>query len=92
VVDNTKPKLTMTKGPKNGAKVKSSVKVQAAASDKNGIAKVQLLINGKVVATDSKAAYKFTINTKKYGKKFTVKLRAYDKAGNSTTTTRTWRR
>ena len=92
VVDNTKPKLTMTKGPKNGAKVKSSVKVRAAASDKNGIAKVQLLINGKVVATDSKAAYKFTINTKKYGKKFTVKLRAYDKAGNSTTTTRTWRR
>jgi len=93
VVDNTKPKLTVTKGPKNGAKVKSSVKVQAAASDKNGIAKVQLLINGKVVATDSTAAYKFTINTKKYGKKFTVKLRAYDKAGNATTTTtRTWHR
>lgn len=93
VVDNTKPKLTVTKGPKNGAKVKSTVKVQAAASDKNGIAKVQLLINGKVIASDSTAAYAFTINTKKYGKKFTVKLRAYDKAGNATTTTtRTWHR
>lgn len=93
VVDNTKPKLTVTKGPKNGAKVKSTVTVQAAASDKNRIAKVQLLINGKVVASDSTAAYKFTINTRKYGKKFTVKLRAYDKAGNATTTTtRTWHR
>jgi len=92
VVDNTKPKVAVTKGPKNGAKVKNTVKVAAAASDKNGIAKVQLLINGKVVATDSTAAYKFTVNTKKYGKKLTVKLRAYDKAGNATTTTRTWRR
>lgn len=93
VVDNTRPKLVVTKGPKNGAKVKSTVTVAAAASDKNRIAKVQLLINGKVVATDSTAAYKFTINTRKYGKKFTVKLRAYDKAGNATTTTtRTWHR
>ncbi|MBB4738537.1 hypothetical protein BJY16_001996 [Actinoplanes octamycinicus] len=92
-VDNTKPKLTVTKAPKNKAKVKGKVKVKAAASDRNGVAKVQLLINGKVVATDYKAGYSFTVNTKKYGKKFKVTLRAYDRAGNVTTTsTRTWRR
>jgi hypothetical protein len=46
------------------------------------VAKVQLLVNGKVVATDVKAGYSFTLNPKKYGKKFTVQLRAYDRAGN----------
>ncbi|BCJ43947.1 hypothetical protein GCM10010168_67500 [Actinoplanes ianthinogenes] len=92
-VDNTKPKLTVTKAPKNKAKVHGKVKVKAAASDRNGVAKVQLLINGKVVATDYRAGYSFTVNTKKYGKKFKVTLRAYDKAGNATTSsTRTWRR
>jgi Big-like domain-containing protein len=43
---------------------------------------VQLLVNGKMVATDNDAAYSFTLNTKKY-----------DKAGNATTTAaRTWHR
>jgi hypothetical protein len=53
-----------------------------AATDRNGVARVQLLVNGKVVATDSKAGYSFALNPKKYGKTFTVQLRAYDKAGN----------
>ncbi|MEU4559275.1 Ig-like domain-containing protein [Actinoplanes sp. NPDC023936] len=93
IVDNTKASLKVTKAPKNKAKVKGTVKITASASDRNGVAKVQLLVNGKVVATDAKAAYKFSLNTKKYGKKIKVQLRAYDKAGNVTTTsTRTWYR
>jgi predicted secreted protein len=92
-VDNTKPKLKVTKAPKNKAKVKGTVKITASASDRNGVARVELLVNGKVVAKDTKAAYKFSLNTRKYGKKIKVQLRAYDKAGNVTTTsTRTWRR
>jgi len=92
-VDNTKPSLKVTSAPKNGAKVKGTVKVKASASDRNGINRVELLINGKVVATDTTSGYSFSINTKKYGKKFKVQLRAYDKAGNSyTTSTRTWHR
>ena len=50
-----------------------------------GINRVEMLINGKVVATDRKAAYRLALNPKKYGKKFTVQLRAYDKAGTVTT-------
>ena len=92
-VDNTKPSLKVTSAPKSGAKVKGTVKVKASASDHNGINRVELLINGKVVATDTTFGYSFSINTKKYGKKFKVQLRAYDKAGNSSTTsTRTWHR
>lgn len=93
IVDNTRATVGFAKAPKNKAKVKGTVTMTATARDQNGVARVQLLINGKVVATDTKAAYKFSINTKKYGKKLTVRLRAYDKAGNVTTTpTRTWYR
>jgi len=93
IVDNTKPTLNITKAPKNGAKVKGTVKVTASASDRNGISRVELLINGKVVAKDATADYSFSINTKKYGKKIRIQLRTYDKAGNlATTATRTWHR
>ncbi len=93
IVDNTKAKATFGNAPKNKAKVKGTVKMTATASDKNGVARVQLLVNGKVVATDTTAAYKFSINTKKYGKTIKVQLRVYDRAGNVTTTSvRTWHR
>ncbi|GAA1590837.1 Ig-like domain-containing protein [Actinoplanes couchii] len=91
IVDTTKPALTVTKAPKNKAKVKGTLKVTASATDKNGIARVELLINGKVVATDTKAAYSFSINTRKFGKKIKFQLRAYDRAGNvRTTAARNW--
>jgi Big-like domain-containing protein len=83
--DTLAPALKLTKAPKNNAKLTKNTTLTASASDKNGIAKVQLLVNGKVVATDTKAGYSFTLNPKKYGKKFTVQLRAYDKAGNAKT-------
>jgi hypothetical protein len=57
------------------------------------VSRVEVLINGKVVARDVKAGYSFTINTKKYGKRFRIRLRAYDRVGNVTATnTRTWHR
>ncbi|MEV6596947.1 Ig-like domain-containing protein [Actinoplanes sp. NPDC051346] len=93
IVDNTKPTLKVTKGPVNKAKVNGTVKLDASAGDRNGVSRVELLINGKVVARDTTSAYSFSIMPSRYGKKFTVALRAYDKAGNSTTTaTRTWYR
>ncbi|MEU4217705.1 Ig-like domain-containing protein [Actinoplanes sp. NPDC026623] len=93
IVDNTRPVLKLTKAPKSGAKVSGTVKVTASATDRNGVSRVELLINGKVVARDAKAGYGFSINTKKYGKKIRFQLRAYDRAGNAiSTTTRTWHR
>lgn len=85
VNDTVKPTLKVTKAPKDKAKLTGSVTLTATAADRNGVARVQLLVNGKVVGTDTKAAYRFTLNPKKYGKKFTVQLRAYDRAGNVTT-------
>ncbi|BCY15494.1 Ig-like domain-containing protein [Actinoplanes sp. L3-i22] len=93
IVDNTAPAVAFKSAPANKAKLRKTVTVKATATDRNGIAKVQLLVNGKVVATDTRSAYTFTLNPKKYGKTFTVQLRAYDRAGNlKVTTKRTYRR
>ena len=92
-VDNTKPTLRITSGPGDGAKVSSTVTVTASASDRNGVDRVELLVNGKVVARDTTAGYRFSIDPRKYGKTIKVQLRAYDRAGNSAiTSTRTWHR
>ncbi|MBL7261005.1 Ig-like domain-containing protein [Paractinoplanes lichenicola] len=93
IVDNTRPSLKVTKAPANKAKVKGTVKVSVAANDRYGVARVELIVNGKVVARDTTAAYAFSVNTAKHGKTIKVAVRAYDRAGNATTTaTRTWRR
>ncbi|MBO3738789.1 Ig-like domain-containing protein [Actinoplanes flavus] len=93
IVDNTAPSVAYRKAPKNLAKLKARTTLTATAADRNGIARVQLLVDGKVVATDTNATYTFTLNPKKYGKRFTVQLRAYDKAGNvKYTTKRVYRR
>ena len=92
-VDNTLPSVKYRQAPKNKAKLTKKFKITASAGDRFGVARVQLLVNGKVVATDTQAAYSFTVNPKNYGKKFTVQIRAYDKAGNiQYTAKRTYRR
>jgi hypothetical protein len=73
--------------------VKGTVKVYASASDASGVAKVQLLINGKVVATDTGAAYVLSVNMNKVASTMKVQVRAYDKLGNARyTSTRVWYR
>jgi hypothetical protein len=92
-VDNTAPSVKYLQAPKNKAKLTKKFKITASAGDRFGVARVQLLVNGKVRATDTRAAYSFTVNPKNYGKKFTVQIRAYDKAGNIRyTAKRTYRR
>ncbi|MEU4214065.1 Ig-like domain-containing protein [Actinoplanes sp. NPDC026623] len=63
------------------------------ATDASGIARVELLINGKVVATDTRAGYVLAFKTTSQKKTIKVQVRAYDKLGNvKYTTTRTWTR
>lgn len=92
-VDNTAPAVAVTRAPANGARVRGTVRVSANARDRSGINRVDLLVNGRMVASDSRAGYAFGVPTQKFGKKFSVRLRAYDRAGNVTyTPARTWRR
>ena len=92
-VDNHLPTVSYGSAPKNGAKLTKTVTIAATAGDPHGVSRVQLLVNGKVAATDYQRAYSFRLNPKNYGKKFTVRLRAYDRAGNVRySATRTYRR
>lgn len=93
IADNAGPKVKITSAPKNGAKVKGTVTVKASASDAAGVNRVELLINGKVVAKDYAAGYSFKVKVSKYGKKIKVQVRSYDKLGNvAYTPARTWKR
>ncbi|WP_328464126.1 Ig-like domain-containing protein [Actinoplanes sp. NBC_00393] len=93
IADNKAPTVSITKAPGNKAKVKGTVKVSVKATDTSGIARVELIINGKVVARDTTAGYALSVNTAKQKKTMKVQVRAYDKLGNVTwTTTRTWYR
>ncbi|WP_433827908.1 S8 family serine peptidase [Actinoplanes sp. CA-015351] len=93
IADNKAPTLSITKAPKNKAKVKGTVKVYVKATDTSGIARVELIVNGKVVAKDVKSGYVLSVNTKNQKKTMKVRVRAYDKLGNVTyTSIRTWYR
>jgi len=82
-VDATRPTIRIT-GPKNHASVTGRVHVSAAATDKqSGIAKVMFYVDGKLVATDTRAPFGFVWNTARLSKKsHTLTARAIDKAGN----------
>ncbi|WP_268248034.1 Ig-like domain-containing protein [Actinoplanes lobatus] len=83
----------MTKAPKNKAKIKGTTKVYVKASDGSGIARVELIANGKVVARDYTAGYLLGFDASKQKKTMKVQVRAYDKLGNvKYTSTRTWYR
>ncbi|MEU7903741.1 S8 family serine peptidase [Actinoplanes sp. NPDC049118] len=93
VADNKAPTVSITKAPKNKAKVSGTVKVYVKASDASGIARVELIVNGKVVAKDTKTAYVLSIDSKTQPKTMKVTVRAYDKLGNvKYTSERTWYR
>ncbi|MEU8660922.1 M4 family metallopeptidase [Actinoplanes philippinensis] len=92
IADNKAPSLSITAAPGNKAKVKGTVKVAVKASDASGVARVELLVNGKVVATDTSAGYVLRVNTTRL-RTMKVRVRAYDRLGNVTYTgTRTWYR
>ncbi|GAB1642974.1 S8 family serine peptidase [Krasilnikovia sp. MM14-A1259] len=93
VADNTGPSVSITKAPKNKAKVKGTVTVTAKASDPSGVARVELLVNGKVVVKDTTSGYVLRLNTAKVARTMKVQVRAYDKLGNvKSTGTLTWYR
>ncbi|MDI6099006.1 S8 family serine peptidase [Actinoplanes sp. NEAU-A12] len=91
--DNAGPAVSISKGPRNKARLKGTTKVYVKASDAGGVARVELVVNGKVVARDVKAGYLLSFNASKQKRTMKVLVRAYDKLGNvKSTTTRTWYR
>lgn len=94
VVDNAKPKVTVNSWPANKAKISGNVPIKVTPSDAtSGVAKVELVVNGKVVATDPKSPYALGLNVAKQAKTMKVYVRVWDKAGNyNVSATRTYYR
>jgi hypothetical protein len=91
--DTVSPRLKIKDAPRNRGKLNRPVHIKAKAWDLNGVDRVELLVDGEVVATDTESAYRFTLDPKDHGTKFAVRLRAYDRAGNVTTSSElTYRR
>jgi len=82
IADNILPTVKITSAPKNKAKVSGTVKIAATASDANGVRRVELLMNGKVIQTDTTSPYNFSFTASKQPKTMKVQVRATDNAGN----------
>jgi thermitase len=89
--DTVAPTMAIT-SPASGAVVRGTVTVGGTATDDQGVAKVELLANGKRVSVDRNAPYAFSWNTSAIRTgTVTLTMRAYDRGGNVTTATRTVR-
>ncbi|HEX4924468.1 MAG TPA: Ig-like domain-containing protein [Bdellovibrionales bacterium] len=65
------------------AQGKRGMLIQASASDNVGVARVEIYVDGALVATDTSAPYEHTLNTRKLSAgTHTVHAVAYDGAGN----------
>jgi hypothetical protein len=81
--DTTDPTTAIT-SPASGASVSGTVAVTATANDASGIARVELLVDGALVLTDSVAPFaSFAWNSTTVGNgSHTLRTRAVDNAGN----------
>ncbi|MBZ4417625.1 PHB depolymerase family esterase [Myxococcus sp. RHSTA-1-4] len=83
--DTTPPTVNVT-APANGATVSGTATVTASASDDVGVARVEFLVDGSVVSTDTAAPYEFAWNSTTVSNgSHTLGARAYDAAGNKAT-------
>lgn len=85
--DATPPTVTLT-APVNGAFVGSNgATLSATASDTNGIAKVEFLVDGAIISTDTTLPYSVLWSTASVaaGTTHTVQARAYDTSNNMST-------
>jgi thermitase len=82
-VDVTPPVVSIT-SPANGASIGNSFTVTASASDNLGVRKVELWVDGRLSATDTAAAWGFSVNSRKWtAGTHSLVCKAYDAAGNS---------
>ncbi|MFP2904046.1 PHB depolymerase family esterase [Pyxidicoccus sp. 3LFB2] len=83
--DTTPPTVNVT-GPANGATVTGTVTLTASASDAVGVARVEFLVDGSPVGTDSVAPYELAWNSASVSNgAHTLGARAFDAAGNQAT-------
>ncbi len=83
-VDHQAPTITLT-SPAEGAQVAPGFQVTADAQDNVGVTKVDLYVDGAMVASDGAAPYQLQTAGNLAAGTHTVEVRAHDVAGNSGT-------
>jgi hypothetical protein len=83
-VDRTPPSISLS-APLPEATVAGQVELSAVASDAGGVARVEFLVDGRVLSTATAAPYKFTWDSTSFkaGIWHSVAAIAYDPSGNS---------
>ncbi|HEX5741695.1 MAG TPA: Ig-like domain-containing protein, partial [Pilimelia sp.] len=81
--DSTAPSVARTGGPGAGARVRGTASVSARSADRYGVARVDLLINGRVAARDARAPFVLPVAAARQPRTMRVQLRAVDRAGNA---------
>src|SRR5690606_4862327 len=82
-VDSTAPSTSIT-SPSGGTNVQGLVAVDVAASDDTGVSRVDLLVNGAKVGSDTSAPYGFSWDsTTAADGDASIVAYAYDAAGNA---------
>ncbi len=82
-VDNQAPSVRITGGPADRARhVRKTRYVTATATDANAVSRLELLVDGKVTQRHPGGTHRFAVRTWKHGAVMTVRVRAYDSAGN----------
>lgn len=83
--DTQAPKVSLA-SPSGGSTVSGLVSVGVNASDDTGVSRVDLLVNGAVVASDTSAPFAFSWDSTQVSNgSTTLSLRASDAAGNTAT-------
>lgn len=81
-LDGTAPTVSIT-APSNGAGVSGSVTISANASDDIGVDRVEFLLDGTLLGSDTSAPYAYTWNSAAASNgAHTLLARAFDLAGN----------
>jgi len=85
--DTVPPSVQIT-SPTSGATVVKSMKIYAAASDNVGVTRVDLFVDGRLLATSSSATAVFSWNTMKVARgSHMLQAVGYDAAGNQGSST-----
>ncbi len=80
--DTTAPSVAIS-SPANGATVSGTVGISASATDNVGVTKMEILIDGTIVAQGTAATISYSWNTLNYANgSHTIVARAYDAANN----------
>lgn len=83
--DSTPPSVSLT-SPASGAQVSGTIAVTFDASDNVGVARVELLVDGAVVGSDSAAPYSISLDTRSLSNgAHSLGGRAVDTSGNAAT-------